>query len=150
MKKNPEIVNRKAKFEYHFLDSYEAGIMLAGTEAKSVRNGEANLTDAYCYFQNGELWVKSLFIGEYKQGNRYNHETRRERKLLLHKKELRKLEKRITEKGLTIIPYKLFISDRNLIKLEIKLAQGKKLYDKRDSIKQRDVSRDLDREKVRF
>lgn len=150
MKKNLEIVNRKAKFEYHFLDTYEAGLMLAGTEAKSVRNGEANLTDAYCYFQNGELWVKSLFIGEYKQGNRYNHETRRERKLLLHRKELKKLEKRMTEKGLTIIPYRLFINERNLIKLDIKLAQGKKLYDKRDSIKQRDVSRDMDREKVRF
>ncbi len=150
MKKNLEIVNRKAKFEYHFLDSYEAGIILAGTEAKSVRNGEANLSDAYCYFQNGELWVKSLFIGEYKQGNRYNHETRRERKLLLHRKELKKLEKRTTEKGLTIIPYRLFVSDRNLIKIDVKLAQGKKLYDKRDSIKQRDVSRDLDREKVRF
>ena len=150
MKKNIEIVNRKAKFEYHFLDSFEAGIMLVGTEAKSVRIGEANLSDAYCYFLNGELWIKSLFIGEYKHGNRFNHEIWRERKLLLHKKELKKLEKRITEKGLTIIPYRLFLNDRNIVKMEIKLAQGKKVYDKRESIKQKDITRELDRERIRI
>lgn len=150
MKKNTEIINRKAKFEFHFLDSFEAGIMLVGTEAKSVRNAEANLSDAYCYFQNGELWIKSLFIGEYKQGNRFNHETRRERKLLLHRKELKKLEKRIIEKGLTIIPYRLFFNERNIVKIEIKLAQGKKIYDKRESIKQKDITRELDRVKVRI
>lgn len=123
--------------------------MLVGTEAKSVRNGEANLADAYCYFLRGELWIKNLFIGEYKQGNRFNHETRRERKLLLHKKELKKLEKRITEKGLTIIPYRLFFNERNIVKIEIKLAQGKKIYDKRESIKQKDIARELDRVKAR-
>jgi SsrA-binding protein len=148
--KKVEIVNRKAKFEYHFLDSYEAGILLVGTEVKSVRNGEANLTDAYCYFSKGELWVKSLFIGEYKQGNRFNHETRRERKLLLNKRELKKLEKRINEKGLTIVPYRLYFNERNRVKLEIKLAQGKKVYDKRESIKQEDVRRDLERQKIRI
>ncbi len=150
MKKNIEIVNRKAKFEFHFLDSFEAGIMLVGTEVKSVRAGEANLSDAYCYFLNGELWIKSLFIGEYRHGNRFNHETRRERKLLLNKKELKKLEKRITEKGLTIIPYRLFLNDRNIVKMEIKLAQGKKVFDKRESIKQKDITRELDRERIRF
>jgi SsrA-binding protein len=148
--KKIEIVNRKAKFEYHFLDSYEAGILLVGTEVKSVRNGEANLSDAYCYFSRGELWVKSLFIGEYKQGNRFNHETRRERKLLLNKRELKKLEKRISEKGLTVVPYRLYFNDRNIVKLEIKLAQGKKVYDKRESIKQEDVRRDLERQKIRI
>jgi SsrA-binding protein len=148
--KKVEIVNRKAKFEFHFLDSYEAGILLVGTEVKSVRNGEANLTDAYCYFSRGELWVKSLFIGEYKQGNRFNHETRRERKLLLNKRELKKLEKRINEKGLTIVPYRLYFNERNRVKLEIKLAQGKKVYDKRESIKQEDVRRDLERQKIRI
>lgn len=145
MQQTKEIVNRKAKFEYHFVQSYEAGIMLQGTEVKSLRMGDANLNDAYCLFRDGELYIRSLFIGEYSHGNQNNHDTRRERKLLLRKSELKKLEKRVTEKGLTIIPYRIFFSDRGLAKIEIFLAQGKKAYDKRDSIKQRDIQRDLDR-----
>ena len=145
MNKPKEIVNRKAKFEYHFLQSFNAGMMLTGTEVKSLRKGEANLSDAYCFFKDGELFVKNMFIAEYTHGNLNNHETRRERKLLLKKTELKKLEKRVSEKGLTVVPYKIFFSERGLAKLEVYLAQGKKEFDKRDSIKQKDMARDLDR-----
>lgn len=133
-----EIINRKAKFEYHFLAEFEAGIKLTGTEIKSIRNGEANLKDAYCLFKNGELWVKSMYIAEYKFGNQNNHETRRDRKLLLRKPELRKLERKVKEKGFSIVPYRMYISERGFAKLEIILGQGKKSYDKRETIKQRD------------
>ncbi len=143
--KKVEIVNRKAKFEYKLLDFYEAGLMLTGTEVKSLRAGEANLTDAFCYFQKGELYVKNLFIAEYKLGTHYNHEARRLRKLLLHRQELKKLERRVTEKGFTIIPYRLYFNDRGLAKLEVALAQGKASYDKRDSIRERDNKREMDR-----
>ena len=145
--KNIEIINRKAKFEYHFLAEIEAGIMLTGTEIKSIRNGEANLKDAYCLFRKGELWVKSLFIAEYKFGNQNNHETRRDRKLLLRKPELKKLEKKVKEKGFSIVPYRMYISERGLAKVEIILGQGKKSYDKRETIKQRENKRELDRVK---
>ncbi len=145
MKTPKEIVNRKAKFEYQFLQGFEAGIMLQGTEVKSLRNGEANLSDAYCIFRNGELYIHSMFIAEYNFGNANNHETRRERKLLLKKPELKKLEKKSTEKGLAIVPYKIFFSERGYAKVQIFLAQGKKAYDKRESIKQSDIQRDLDR-----
>jgi len=145
MKQPKEIINRKAKFEYQLLQGFEAGIMLQGTEVKSLRNGDGNLSDAYCLFRNGELYVRNMFIGEYKHGNVNNHDTRRERKLLLRKSELGKLEKRVTEKGLTIVPYRIFFSERGLAKLEVFLAQGKKAYDKRESIKQKDLKRDLDR-----
>ena len=140
-----QIVNRKAKFQYFFEASYEAGIQLSGTEIKSIRNGEANLNDAYCIFDKGELYVKSLFIAEYKFGNQHNHETRRTRKLLLKKNELAKLERKTKEKGFTLVPYMLYINERGLAKLEFALARGKKGYDKRDSIKERDQKRDLDR-----
>ena len=145
--KNIEIINRKAKFEYHFLAEIEAGIMLTGTEIKSIRNGEANLKDAYCLFKKGELWVKSLFIAEYKYGNQNNHETRRDRKLLLRKPELKKLEKKVKEKGFSIVPYRMYISERGMAKVEIILGQGKKSYDKRETIKQRENKRELDRVK---
>ena len=118
-----------------------------GTEIKSIRRSEANLKDAYCVFRKGELYVRSLFIAEYKFGNQFNHETRRMRKLLLKKGELRKLEKKVKERGFTIVPYRLFINERGLAKLEIALAQGKKVYDKRESIKARDNKRELDRVK---
>ena len=144
-KKQIEFVNRKASFEYQFIDKYEAGIVLQGTEIKSIRNGAVNLKDSYCFFQKGELFVKSLFIGEYKYGTYANHETRRTRKLLLKKQELKKLEKKVKERGFTIVPYRLYISERGLAKLEIALAQGKRSYDKRESIKERDNKRDLDR-----
>jgi SsrA-binding protein len=140
-----EITNRKAKFQYHLMQSFEAGIVLQGTEVKSLRHGDANLNDAYCVFREGELFVRSMFIGEYKHGNINNHDTRRERKLLLKRSELNKLERRVTEKGLTIVPYRIFFSERGQAKLEIFLAQGKKAYDKRESIKQKDIKRDIER-----
>lgn len=151
-KKQPvNIINRKASFEYQFLDTYEAGIVLQGTEMKAIRKGQANLRDAYCVFKKGELFVRSLFIAEYEHGNQFNHDTRRPRKLLLHRSELRKLEKRVKEKGFTIIPYRLYVTERGFAKLEIALAQGKKVYDKRDSIKQKDLKRDMDRiKKIRI
>jgi SsrA-binding protein len=140
-----EIVNRKAKFEYHFLQVFEAGIVLTGTEVKALRLGMANLNDAYCLFDHGNLIVKSMFISEYDHGTIYNHDARRDRRLLLRKPELRKLERRVTEKGLTIVPYRIYFSDRGFAKLEVALAQGKKAFDKRDSIKERDNKRELDR-----
>lgn len=143
--KKIEIVNKKSAFEYHFLMEFEAGIQLLGTEVKSIKTGDANLKDAYCVFVRGELFVKSMYIAEYKFGNINNHETRRDRKLLLRKPELKKIEKRVTEKGLTIVPYKLYLTDRGFIKLQINIAQGKKSYDKRHSIKDKDMKRELDR-----
>jgi SsrA-binding protein len=142
-----EIINRKAKFEFTFLQEYNAGIMLTGTEVKSLRAGEANLSDAYCVIRDGELVILSMFIGEYNHGNVHNHETRRTRKLLMRKSELHKIEKRVNEKGLTIVPYKIFFNERGIAKVGIALAQGKKTYDKRDSLKEKDMNRDLDRNK---
>lgn len=140
-----EIKNKKAKFEYQLLTGFEAGMMLKGTEVKSLRKGEASLTDAYCLFMKGELYIKSLYIAEYSHGNVHNHEPRRDRKLLLKKSELKKIEKKMSEKGFTIVPYKIFFSERGYAKVEIFLAQGKRAYDKRESIKDRDSKRDLDR-----
>ncbi len=145
-----EIVNRKAKFEYHFLQTVEAGLLLEGTEVKSLRAGDANLNDAYCLFDKGELYIKSMYVAPYKFGPQSQHETRRTRKLLLKRAELKKLERRVNEKGLTLVPYKLYFSDSGFAKCEIALAKGKKAYDKRDSIKERDVKRDLDRSKARY
>lgn len=142
------IKNRKASYEYQFLDKYVAGIQLTGTEIKSIREGKVNLSEGYCYIQDGELFIKQMHISPYAQGTHYNHEPARERKLLLKKKEIVKLESKGTEKGLTIIPTRLFINDRGLAKLEIALAKGKKLYDKRDDIKQKDMRRELDRMKL--
>ena len=142
--KHLTIKNRRASFEYTFLDKYVAGLVLTGTEIKSIRAGKVSLQEAYCYFLHGELWVKSMHIAPYAQGNSYNHVATRVRKLLLHRKELNKLMKN-KEKGLTIIPMQLFISERGLAKLQIALAKGKKLYDKRHSIKERDVQRAMQR-----
>jgi SsrA-binding protein len=144
-KKNIEIVNKQAKFEYHFLQSFEAGIVLTGTEVKSIRLGNANLKDAYCSFNDSELLIRNMFISEYKFGNIFNHESRRDRKLLLRRSELNKLDKKVKEKGLTIIPYRIFISERGHIKIEIALAQGKKAFDKRTTIKEKDLQRDMER-----
>ena len=152
-KKKPtpkEIVNRKAKFEYQLLDSFEAGIVLTGTEVKSIKEGNANLADAYCLFQNGNLTLKSMFVAEYKYGTIHNHETRQDRRLLLRKTELKKMERRVTEKGMTIVPYRLYFSERGFIKLELFLATGKKSYDKRETIKERENKRDLDRIKKEY
>lgn len=141
--KNVMITNRRATHEYSFVTEYEAGMVLTGTEIKSIRAGYANLADAYCVFEHGELYVRNMNISEYANGSYYNHETRRTRKLLLRKPELRKLERKLKDKGMTIVPFKLFISDRGFAKLQIALAQGKKSYDKRESIKERDVKRDI-------
>ena len=140
-----EIINRKAKFEYHFHSTYEAGIMLQGSEVKSVRSGHVSLSDAYCIFQGDELFIKSLYIREYDNAGYANHESRRDRKLLLKKQELKKLQRRVKEKGFSIIPYRVYFSERNLVKVEIALAQGKKAYDKRESIKEKDSKRAVER-----
>ncbi len=139
--------NKKAKFEYKFINEFEAGIMLKGTEIKSIRKGLANLTDAFCYFSNNELFIKSLYVGEYSHGTYNNHDTRRLRKLLLKKNELKKLQKKAKEKGFSIVPYQLYITERGLAKVLIALATGKKSYDKRNSIKEKDSKRQIDRAK---
>ncbi|MEO5603820.1 MAG: SsrA-binding protein SmpB [Cyclobacteriaceae bacterium] len=139
------IRNRQAGYEYELLEKYIAGIVLTGTEIKSIREGKVNLQDGYGYFNNGELFVKGVNITPYAQGTHYNHEPTRERKLLLKRSELKKLEARSEEKGLTLVPTRLFINDRGFAKIEIALGRGKKLHDKRDSIKERDAKRELDR-----
>jgi SsrA-binding protein len=144
---NISIRNKQASYEYELLDKYVAGLALKGTEIKSIREGKVNLEDGYCYFNNGELFVKGVRISEYSQGTHYNHEATRERKLLLKKAELVKLERKTEEKGFTVVPTKLFINEKGLAKLEVALARGKKLHDKRDSIKERDIKRELSRVK---
>ncbi len=139
------IKNRRASFDYEFEEKFVAGIELYGTEIKSIRLGKAGLSDTFCYFNKGELWVKNMYINQYFFGSCNNHVERRERKLLLTKKELRKLEKAVKETGKTIVPIVLFINDRGLAKLEIALAHGKKEYDKRQSIKERDDKREIQR-----
>ncbi|MCC7245322.1 MAG: SsrA-binding protein SmpB [Saprospiraceae bacterium] len=142
---NIEITNRKASYEYYFVQTYDAGIMLTGSEIKSIRNGNANLTDGYCVFERGELWVRNLFIAEYEFGSDTNHLPRRHRKLLLRRPELRKLERGLKEKGATVIPIKIFISDRGYAKVTVALAKGKKSFDKRETIKERESKREIDR-----
>ncbi len=142
---NISIKNRKATYEYELIERFVAGIMLVGTEIKSIRNGKANLTDSYCQFINGALYVKNLHIAEYEMGTCNNHIAKRDRKLLLNKKELLKLDKKVKESGLTIIVTKLFVNSKGLAKLEIALARGKKTYDKRESLKLKDSKREMDR-----
>lgn len=139
------IKNRKVTFEYELIEKYVAGIKLTGTEIKSIRAGKVNLTESYCQFYAGELFVKNMHISEYDFGTCNNHEARRDRKLLLNRKELAKLEKKVKESGLTIVCAKMFINERGLAKLEIALARGKKTYDKRESLKLKDAKRDMDR-----
>lgn len=139
------IKNRRASFDYTFIEKYTAGLVLVGTEIKSIRQGKASLVDSYCYFKNGELFIKNMNISEYTEGNVYNHEPTRERKLLLSKQELTKLQKKMKDQGLTIIPLNLFTSDSGYAKLEIALAKGKKLFDKREDMKAKDIDRDLKR-----
>lgn len=140
-----ELNNRKAYHDYFIETSYIAGIVLTGTEIKSLRAGKASFIDSYCYFHNGELYVKSLHISEYAFGTYNNHEPMQERKLLLNKKELRKLEGKIKEKGYSIIPLRIFLSESGWAKVEIGLAKGKKNYDKRNTIKEREMDRDVKR-----
>jgi SsrA-binding protein len=141
-----EIVNRKVKYEYHFVSTLEAGIVLTGTEVKSLRAGEAHLSDAWCLFVDNELYIKNMHISEYKFGTTHQHEPKRTRKLLLKKAELKKLQRRVTEKGFSIVPFRIFFNDRGIAKCEIALARGKKAYDKRVTIKDRDLKRELERE----
>ncbi|AUC81888.1 SsrA-binding protein SmpB [Lacinutrix sp. Bg11-31] len=146
MQKTVNILNKKAKFQYEILDRYSAGIVLSGTEIKSIRDSKASIAESFCEFNTkNELFVINMTIQEYVYGNYYNHAPKAERKLLLNKKELKKLEKEVTNSGLTIIPLRLFINEKGYAKLDIALAKGKKLYDKRETIKDRDNKRDLAR-----
>lgn len=144
---NIQILNRKAKFEYEFIEEFTAGIELFGAEVKSIRAGKANLADAFCYFKKGELYVKNFHISDYKYNTILDLHPTRERKLLLKKRELRKLHKVVKEKGLTIVPYKVFITDQGWVKVRIALAQGKKIRDKRQTIKERESKREIARAK---
>lgn len=148
--KNINIKNKKAKFEYFFDAVFEAGVVLTGTEVKSIRLGRASMTEAYCRFKGNELYLHGMHISEYTEGTYNNHDPVRVRKLLLHRRELKKLSRRVTEKGATIVPYRLYISDRGIIKVEIALATGKKSFDKRNVMKERDSKRQMDRIKKEY
>lgn len=151
MQKSVNILNKKAKFQYEIIDRYTAGIVLTGTEIKSIRASKASIAESFCEFNDyGELFVINMTIEEYAFGNYYNHKPKAERKLLLNKRELKKLQKEVNVKGMAIIPLKLFINEKGLAKLDIALAKGKKLYDKRETIKDRDNKRNLDRIKKSF
>lgn len=143
--RNINIRNKRATFDYEIIETWVAGIVLAGTEIKSLRLGKASLTDCYCYFQNHELFVRGMNISEYHWGTYNNHQPKRERKLLLQHKELAKVERALQDKGLTVVGLKLFINERGLAKLQIGLAKGRKNYDKRDYIKEKDARREMDR-----
>jgi SsrA-binding protein len=143
------IKNKQAFFQYEILETFVAGIVLMGTEIKSIREGKVNLQDGFCYFNNGQVLAKGININPYAQGTHYNHEAARERKLLLKKSEIARLEGKVEEKGLTLVPIRLFINERGFAKVEIALGRGKKLHDKRDSIKERDIKRELGRIKIR-
>ncbi len=144
-KNNINIRNKRARFDYEILDKYIAGIQLAGTEIKAIREGKASLADSFCEFNDkGELFVVNMYINEYSHGTHYNHQPKRERKLLLNKKELKKLRREVEKSGLTIVPLRMFITDKGWAKLEIGLARGRKKYDKRELLKERDIKRQLD------
>lgn len=140
-----EISNRQAYFHYHIENKYVAGIVLLGTEVKSIRDGKVSFNDAFCLFDQGELWLRGMYIAEYSHGTVNNHIAVHDRKLLLTKRELNKLQAALKEKGLTIVPLKVFFTDKSLVKIEIGLGKGKKLYDKRESIKARDTDREIKR-----
>lgn len=139
------IRNKRASHDYEFLETYSAGIVLTGTEIKSIRAGKASLVDSFCYFHRGELFIKGMHVAEYWWGSYNNHDPRRDRKLLLQRKELSKLLRKSQEKGLTIIAYRLYINEKGLAKVEIALAKGKKEYDKRETLKLKDAKREMDR-----
>lgn len=143
--KNINIKNRRATFDYEIGDTYTAGMVLTGTEIKSIRAGKASLTDSYCMIDRGEIWVKGMNISEYFYGSYNNHAARRDRKLLLSKKEIAKIEKAVSDPGFTLIPLRIFINDRGYAKLVVGVARGKKQYDKRQAIKEREDKRILDR-----
>ena len=145
LKNDIVIKNKRATFDYELIDKYQAGIVLVGTEIKSIRIGKASLVDTFCYFNDGELWVKGMNLSEYFYGTYNNHLPRRDRKLLLNKRELAKLRRQTKETGFTIVPTKLFLNEKGLAKLEIAVAKGKKEYDKRESLKEKDDKRQMDR-----
>lgn len=140
-----EIKNRSAYHEYFIDNKYEAGMVLLGTEVKSIRNGKVSFNDSYCLMHHGEIWLKSLHIAEYSHGNINNHDPVRDRKLLLQKREIKKIEGKLKEKGYTLVPLRIYFNEKGLAKIEIGLAKGKKLHDKRESIKQKDVEREMKR-----
>lgn len=151
MQKHVNIKNKRATFDYELLDTYQAGIVLSGTEIKSIRMGKASISQSFCEFnERGELFIINMQIDPYSHGGHYNHQPKAERKLLLNKKELKKLRKEVTTSGLTIVPLNLFINDSGLAKIKVALARGKKLYDKREAIKDRDNKRNLARIKKTF
>ncbi|HLX66828.1 MAG TPA: SsrA-binding protein SmpB [Puia sp.] len=145
-----EIKNRSAYHDYFIEDKYDAGMVLAGTEVKSIRDGKVNFVDSFCVFFQGELWVRNMHIAEYRFGTTNNHLTVHDRKLLLHKKELRKLENRLKEKGYTLVPLRIFFNEKGYAKLEIGLGKGKKNYDKRETIKERDTQKEIKRHLNRY
>lgn len=151
MQKKINIQNKKARFEFEIIDKYIAGIQLTGTEIKSIRESKARITESFCEFnETGELFVINMFIEEYLYGNAYNHKPKSERKLLLNKRELKKLQKEVQNVGLTIVPLRLFLTEKGWAKLEIALCKGKKIYDKRETIKNRESKIDLARVKKNF
>ena len=150
MLKTINIYNKRARFDYEIIETFHAGIVLAGTEIKSIRQGKANITESFCEFSNNELFAINTYIEEYTFGNQFNHKARSERKLLLKKKELKSLARSVQAKGLTIVPLKLYTNEKGLAKLEIGLCRGKKTYDKRESLKEQDTKRDLQRIKKNF
>jgi SsrA-binding protein len=144
-KNEVNIRNKRARFEYHLLDDYVAGVQLTGTEIKSIRNGKASILEAYCVMSEGEVWIRNMHVTEYENASFYNHKPRGDRKLLLNKKEILKIEKFLKIKGNTLVPLRMFLSEKGWIKLEIACAQGKKLHDKREDLKEKDDKRDMDR-----
>ena len=140
-----QIKNKRATFDYEVIETFEAGIVLTGTEIKSIRMSKASLVDTFCLVEHGEVWVKNMYVGEYFYGTYNNHSSRRDRKLLLNKKEIRKIDTAIRNSGFTVVPHRLVINDKGLAKLVIAIAKGKKEYDKRESIKERDDKREIDR-----
>ncbi len=146
IQKTVNIQNRKAAHEFHFIDKYTAGVVLKGTEIKSIRQGKVNMQDAFCMFLNNELVVRNLHISEYERGNIHNHNPKGDRKLLLNRRELNKLEKALDQNGMTIVPSRVFINEKGWAKIEIALARGKRLYDKRETLKEKDAQRELERD----
>lgn len=144
------ILNKRARFEYHLLDKYVAGIQLKGTEIKSIRNGKASILEAFCVIEDGEVYIRNMHISPYSNASFYQHKPKADRKLLLSKKEIKKLQKGLETKGYTIVPLRIFMNDKGYAKLEISLAQGKKLYDKRQDLKEKDDKRAIDRIKKSF
>lgn len=150
MQKKINIKNKKASFQFLFTEEFVAGIVLVGSEVKSIKNGMVSFTDCYCFFRNDEIFVKNLHISEYKQASYNQHDPKRDKKLLLTKREIKKIKEKVKEKGFTVVPTKLFVNDKGMIKISIALAKGKKLYDKRETIKKRDDERKIELHKKNY